>query len=152
MVFSGLRRRSVLAVSSMASMAAVAVLAAPLQAHAAPIAPSLRPAAQEFYWEWSDGVTSKTRTFTKAAYKNPGRLPSLIVTAEPATPQQYVKLQFKQHGTWMREDGSTTGASGSASLSLNPICDDGKWCVGTYKYRAIINGNYTVFSITYALG
>lgn len=115
---------------------------------AAPVA----HAEQSFYWEWSDGVSSKTRTFTKAAYKTPGRLPQLVVTAEPSTPQQYVKLQFKQSGSWKREDGAVTNGSGSARLSLNPICDDGKWCEGTYKYRAIIDGNFTTFTITYALG
>lgn len=114
--------------------------------------PAARPAEQEFFWEWSDGVSSRTRTFSKAAYKTPGNLPKLVVSADPAQPQQYAKLQFKQRGSWVREDGAATNSSGNAHLSLNPICDDGKWCEGTYKYRAIINGNFTTFTITYSLG
>ena len=111
--------------------------------------PSIMPTVQDFFWEWSDGVDSKVRTFRKSEYKIPENLPQLLVTAEPATPQQFVKLQFKQDGKWRREDGAATNSKGVAALSFNPYCEDGKWCEGTFKYRLIVNGNYTVFTINY---
>lgn len=113
------------------------------------VAPSIMPTAQDFFWEWSDGVDSKVRTFRKSEYKIGENLPQLVVTAEPATPQQFVKLQYKQDGKWRREDGAATNSKGIAPLTLNPYCEDGAWCEGTYKYRLIVNGNYTIFTINY---
>lgn len=109
-----------------------------------------RPFVQEFYWEWSDGVDAKTRTFRESKYQTQENLPQLIVAAEPAKPQQYVKLQYKQNGTWKREDAGLTNGKGTVALDLNPYCEDGAWCKGTYKYRLLVNGQYTMFTITYA--
>ena len=108
-----------------------------------------QPDAQRFYWEWSDGVDSNVRTFRQSEYKVAENLPQLLVFAEPAKPQQYVKLQYKQNGTWKREDAALTSAKGRAALSLNPYCDTGKWCNGTYKYRLLVNGRYSNFTISY---
>ncbi len=137
------------------AVAASLALAVPVSANAAPTAEpaqavGVQPSAQEFFWEWSDGVDSKIRTFRKSKYQVQENLPLLEVTAEPARPQQYIKLQYKENGTWKREDAATTNAKGIARLELNPYCNGGKWCNGTFKYRLLVNGLYTMFTITYA--
>ena len=139
-----------LAVGMLAAL--ITVTAAP--AMAAPAAePAVRvamvPAVQEFYWDWSDGVDSRTRTFRQSKYEIQENLPTLIVTADPAQPQQYVKLQYKQGGTWKREDAGLTNGKGIAELQLNPYCESGDWCDSTFKYRLLVNGKYTLFTITY---
>ena len=111
---------------------------------------SMAPAAQQFFWDWSDGVDSKTRTFRESKYKIQENLPTLVVSADPARPQQYVKLQYKQDGTWKREDAGLTNSKGTVSLELNPYCTSGNWCNSTFKYRLLVNGKYTIFTITYA--
>ena len=126
-----------------------------LGAQAAPLQEPSRvdvsqPAAQRFFWEWSDGVDAKVRTFRQNEYQIAENLPQLVVLAEPAKPQQFVKLQYKQDGTWRREDARLTNSKGIARLSLNPICRSGNWCDGTFKYRLLVNGRYTNFTITYA--
>jgi hypothetical protein len=108
------------------------------------------PAVQQFYWEWSDGVDAKVRTFRESRYQVAENLPQLVVSADPARPQQYVKLQYKQDGTWKREDAGLTNGKGTVALDLNPYCKDGDWCDGTFKYRLLVNGRYTNFTITYA--
>lgn len=116
----------------------------------APLAPTARPMAQAFFWDWEDGVDSRRRTFRMDDYGSAHNLPRLLVTAEPARPSQYVKLQYKDStGAWRREDADTTNGRGVAYLSLNPYCSNGTWCDGTYKYRLKVNGKYTIFTITY---
>ncbi|MDO8307316.1 MAG: hypothetical protein Q7V58_03035 [Actinomycetota bacterium] len=119
------------------------------QAAPAPLAPDARPRAQVFFWDWEDGVDSRKRTFRESDYGSAENLPRLIVTAEPARPSQYIKLQYKQNGKWRREDADTTDGNGEAFLALNPYCNDNTWCDGTYKYRLLVNGKYTLFTITY---
>ena len=136
-----------LALSSvMAVTTAGVVTAAPADAPAA--RPDVVPMVQEFYWEWSDGSDSKTRTFRESEYGTAGNLPDLLVFAEPARPQQFVKLQYKAGGTWRREDGALTNGAGKATLNLNPYCD-GNWCNSRYRYRLLVNGKYTMFTITF---
>jgi len=124
------------------------VLAGPGASPARP--PAARPAAQQFFWEWSDGVDAKRRTFRETEYQTQENLPRLVVSAEPARPQQFIKLQFKDGSTWRREDAGLTNGKGVVSLELNPYCANGTWCDGTYKYRLLVNGKYTVFTITYS--
>jgi hypothetical protein len=133
--------------TSVAAVSASPAAAAPLSEPSA--AGAIAPAAQEFYWEWSDGVDAKVRTFRESKYQLAENLPVLYVFAEPARPQQFVKLQYKQGSTWKREDGALTNRAGRATLELNPICENGTWCGGTYKYRLLVNGIYTIFTITY---
>lgn len=109
-----------------------------------------RPAVQQFFWEWSDGVDAKRRTFREPEYQTQENLPRLVVSAEPAKPQQFIKLQYKDGSTWRREDAGLTNGRGVVSLELNPYCENGSWCDGTYKYRLLVNGKYTVFTITYS--
>ncbi len=142
--------------SAIVTGAAVAValsLGGPATAAPAPTAEpgaavSLIPAAQQFYWEWSDGVDAKKRTFRESTYGTQANLPHLLVFAEPARPQQFVKLQYKKDGVWKREDSALT-KSGKATLDLNPYCQSGGWCNGVYRYRLIVNGKYTLFTITF---
>ena len=115
----------------------------------APMEPSARPMAQEFYWEWEDESDATSRTFRQDDYGSAGNLPRLIVIAKPARPQQFVKLQYKEDGRWRREDGDSTNSRGYAYLELNPICESGTWCNGTWKYRLVVNGKTTNFRITY---
>jgi hypothetical protein len=110
---------------------------------------AIAPAAQRFYWEWSDGVDAKKRTFRATTYGTQANLPHLLVFAEPARPQQFVKLQYKKDGKWKREDAGLTNKKGRASLDLNPYCQSGGWCNGTYRYRLLVNGKYTLFTITF---
>ena len=136
-------------------VAAAVGLSIPGAASAAPtLEPGTRigalPAAQEFFWDWSDGVDSKVRTFRESKYQAQENLPVLVVTAEPARPQQFIKLQYKLKGVWKREDAATTNRSGVARLELNPYCTGGDWCDGTYSYRLLVNGIYTIFKITFA--
>ena len=133
--------------ATLTAVSAAPVTAAPLTEPSAAV--SIAPAVQKFYWEWSDGVDAKVRTFRESKYQTPENLPVLYVFAEPARPQQFVKLQYKQGTTWKREDGALTNRAGRAALELNPICENGTWCGGTYKYRLLVNGIYTQFTITY---
>lgn len=110
---------------------------------------SLQPAAQRFYWEWSDGVDAKKRTFRESTYGTQSNLPHLLVFAEPARPKQFVKLQYKKGSTWKREDAALTNTAGKATLDLNPYCREGGWCTGQYRYRLLVNGKYTLFTITF---
>jgi len=141
--------------SAIVTGAVVAVaIAGPAAAASAPTeqpgaTESLAPAAQRFYWEWSDGVDAKKRTFRESDYGTQATLPHLLVFAEPARPQQFVKLQFKKDGAWRREDAGLTSMSGKATLDLNPYCQSGGWCSGVYRYRLLVNGQYTLFTITF---
>ena len=67
--------------------------------------------------------------------------PALHFKSLPWSERKWMKVQT--------EDGSTTNSKGVAPLTFNPYCEDGKWCEGTYKYRLLVNGNYTVFTIRY---
>lgn len=114
-------------------------------------AQAVQPAQQKYYWEWSDDVEDTNRIFPKSVYKNAAGLPQLVVLAEPADPRQRVVLQFKQDGKWQREDAATTNANGIARLSFDPICRNGKWCEGTYKYRFLVNDHVASMKIEYTL-
>lgn len=114
-----------------------------------PLAPVAQPMAQSFFWQWEDGGTAKARTFRESTYGSAVGIPQIVVSAVPARPSQYVKLQYKQDGKWRREDADTTDDSGKAYLSLDPYCSNNTWCGGTYKYRLLVNGNYTVLTIKY---
>jgi hypothetical protein len=153
-----MRTRGSLARVLVALFAAAAVGVALPGAAAAAAAPMVEPgtrisavpATQEFFWDWSDGVDSKVRTFREGKYHAQKNLPQLVVTAKPASPQQYIKLQYKFKGAWKREDAATTNGSGVARLEMNPYCTGGDWCEATYSYRLYVNGVYTVFKITFA--
>lgn len=131
------------------AMTLVPATAGVAQAAPAPLQPTIQPMDQEFFWEWEDGSNSKRRTFYESDYGSASNLPRLIVTAEPARPQQFIKLQYREDGRWRREDGDSTNGNGVAYLELNPYCEDGSWCDGTWKYRLLVNGKYTNFRITY---
>lgn len=64
----------------------------------------------------------------------------LIVELYPATPERLVLLQFYEEG-WITETSSVTDVSGSAYLNVDPYCDDGLWCDGTWDYRVLVEGD-----------
>jgi hypothetical protein len=45
---------------------------------------SIAPAAQEFYWEWSDGTDADMRTFRESKYQAAENMPVLCVVAAPS--------------------------------------------------------------------
>lgn len=104
---------------------------------------------QLYYWRWSDGSEHKQRTFRRATYRVPERLPRLIVSAYPATPARSVTLQYRDGPSWRLEDSGRLNAAGSVALTLNPYCPDGTWCEGTFDYRAVVDGRTTSFRITF---
>lgn len=106
-------------------------------------------ADQNYYWRWSDGSKQSQRTFTQAEYGIPSNLPSLIVTAEPASPSRYVYLQFLRDGRWTTESQARSNARGIASIDVDPLCG-GSWCNSTYSYRLKIGGQTARLDVTYA--
>lgn len=113
-------------------------------------APSTAPLDQRYYWRWSDGSEERHRTFRQSVYRVPERLPTLVVSAYPASPTRSVVLQYRQDGRWRTEDSGRTNASGQVRLALNPYCPDGSWCDGTVDYRAVAGGQTATLHITYA--
>lgn len=96
-----------------------------------------RPAAStasSFSWAWADGSVTPTRTFAQSDYRGQS-LPRIIVTTAPTIAPVPVYLQFFQEGSWNTEAIVPTNAHGQATISLDPYCEDGSWCDGTYGYR-----------------
>lgn len=108
------------------------------------------PAPQQYYWRWSDGSQEPHRTFRQSRYRVPERLPTLVVSALPAAPVRTVRLQFRRDGRWHTEDVGRTDARGQVRLVLTPYCPDGRWCDGTYVYRALVDGETATLTVTYA--
>lgn len=125
---------------------AVVVVAGAL-APASVAAPTDPPA---YYWRWSDGSEQQNRTFRQSEYRVPERLPTLVVSAYPATRDQSVTWQYRQDGSWRTEDSGRTDRGGQVRLALNPYCPDGDWCSGTFDYRARAGAQTARFRITFA--
>lgn len=110
---------------------------------------TVRPAAQEYYWEWSDGYQKLSRTFKQADYGSAGLLPHLVVSAKPVSPRQSVSLKYYEDGKWNKESAKRTNSAGKASLDFNPWCDaeHTNWCDGSWKYKVTISDvskNFTI--------
>jgi hypothetical protein len=108
------------------------------------------PAAQRYYWEWSDGSQKAKRTFVETDYGSQAALPHVLVTAVPARPNHYIYLQYYQDGKWVLEDKAGLSSKGVATLDIDPYCDNGTWCDGTYKYRVKVGANYQILKITFS--
>lgn len=110
------------------------------------------PAAadQAYYWKWSDGSTSLTRTFTQSEYGTPSRLPRLVAWAEPASPRRLVHLQFRRRGTWITENTVRMDGRGIATIEIDPMCANDTWCDRTFAYRLTIGDRTARLAITYA--
>lgn len=109
-----------------------------------------RTAGPGLFWRWSDGVDTIARTFDAGRYPSPAQLPRLTVATDPATAGQLVALQFEAGGHWLTDDRARTDGSGTATLELNPYCENGAWCNRTYPYRLMVNGQQAGFTITFA--
>lgn len=116
------------------------------------------PRAYAYTWSWSDGETSRRRTFTKRKYGTSANLPTLVVSASCAGGARVgdvLKLQFQTNtGRWVTEDRATVAdCNGTGEFFLNPYTPSGKWAVGLYKYRLINSGAHwkgARFTIIYA--
>ncbi len=124
----------------------LAVVVAPT---AQPVVPSQdrTPSAPTYYWRWSDGSTSATRTLSEPVSGLP---PRIIVTASPPVPGARVELQFRSGRSWRTEDVATTDRSGRALLSVNPYCSDGAWCRTAFDYRIRVDGRSATLTVRFA--
>jgi hypothetical protein len=127
-------------------LACVAVLTALLLGSGA------TPAAaqgQQYFWKWSDGDLSRSRSFAGSHFASPDDLPRLVVTATPAAPRHRVLLQFREGTRWRTDDSAVTSAGGTAELALNPFCPDGRWCHRRFAYRLVVDGVVAGLSVTF---
>jgi hypothetical protein len=128
-----------------AVVTAVVTAVAALTVSASPAAAADGPA---YYWRWSDGSSATARTLGEARLD--GRPPALVVDTHPATSGRRIVLQFRDHGHWRIEDAGVTRADGSVRLELNPFCEDGAWCTGSYGYRLLAGGRTASLTVAFA--
>lgn len=106
-------------------------------------------ASQGYYWMWSDGSRSLSRTFAESRYGTPANLPHLVVTAQPASPGRWVSLEFRVGDAWSTESRVRTDPSGVAEIDVNPFCTDDSWCDETIAYRLRAGGQTARLTVTY---
>ena len=63
----------------------------------------------------------------------------LVVEVFPPEPARRADLQYFD-STWITESSLTTDSSGIAYLPVDPYCDDGFWCTGSFEYRLFVEG------------
>lgn len=102
-----------------------------------------------WFWEWSDGSTSRDRTLNEARYGVWSRLPRIAVASAPAAAGRTVRLQVQQSGGWVTEDTVRTDLDGRAELTINPYCHHGDWCSGTAEYRIVADGDQATLRVTF---
>lgn len=126
------------------------VLLAPLALLLAtvPLPPSAAAEADgpAYFWRWSDGRERATRIVDT---RREDVIPSLVVATAPATAGKRVLLQFRDGAQWRTEDAARTGSDGTATLSLNPFCEDGDWCRRTFAYRLVAGGRTAALTVTF---
>ena len=118
----------------------------------------ITPREYAYTWSWSDGETTRRRTFTKRTYGTASNLPTLVVTAScsgGARVGDVLKLQYQTNtGKWITEDrAQVTNCNGTGDFHFNPYTPAGTWAVGLYKYRLINSGAHWLgarFTIIYA--
>ena len=113
-----------------------------------PLPPSAaaEPNDPAYFWRWSDGREQVARLVDTAS---PHGIPSLVVATAPRTPGQRVLLQFRDGTRWRTEDAARTGSDGTATLNLNPFCQDGDWCHQTFEYRLVAGGRTAGLTVTF---
>lgn len=101
-------------------------------------APGVAPAftRQVYSWQWADGSTATARTFTSAEYSSRVSEIAVLAQVRPAYPRHKVKLQVYQGGAWQTHSWKyTSRRTGRVRLAINPICQSGNWCKGTFDMR-----------------
>ena len=136
----------ILVLAAAVALPSASALAAPTVGARPESAPSSQ---QGYYWRWSDGSESSTRTFTERQFGTAARLPRLVVTAVPAAPARTVVLQFRQGSRWLTEASSRTNAAGVATLALYPYCEADRWCRETIAYRLVVAGQTADLTVRY---
>jgi len=133
---------------TLAALGAATAVAAPAAEAGSRV--TIAPAAQDYYWTWSDGSQKSHRTFTQTEYGIQPNLPKLVVTVEPAKPRHYINLEFKEDGKWVLENKVATNSKGVANIDINPYCANESWCDGTYTYRLKVGSQYAILKLTYS--
>jgi hypothetical protein len=59
----------------------------------------------------------------------------ITVLVKPTRPVRTVQLQYWSGTKWKQESISKTSSTGRAYLDFDPICSDGLYCDGEFKYR-----------------
>ncbi|MDP1876980.1 MAG: hypothetical protein Q8M17_05435 [Actinomycetota bacterium] len=134
--------------STIAAMAALVMLAGTATVATTGMSGSTekKGARADYSWVWSDDVRGGDRTFRAADYPG-GEVPRILVTVpQGETPMVY--LQFMQDGEWNTE-WITRASNGAAKLFLDPWCQNGTWCDGTYDYRIKVGDAITRITVQY---
>jgi hypothetical protein len=119
-----------------ATVLAATLVPVPGVAGASP--PSAAPAfrRQVYSWQWADGSVAKKRTFTSSQYANRVKQIAVLVQVRPAQPRHKVRIEVYQQGQWQIHTRARTNTrTGRARLQINPICNSGNWCKGTFDLR-----------------
>lgn len=130
-------RRTLLGVLVAALALVLTAFVAPAQA-AQPGPDVAAAAVQRLSWSWLDGSTKAKRTFRQDEYTGREAEIAVVVWVAPELPQRQARLEVKQGGKWrLIDDGTTdlTAGEGRVTLYINPICQSGNWCRGTFKLR-----------------
>ena len=67
----------------------------------------------------------------------------------PAGQNGLIYVEFQQEGEWNAEWVTRPDAKGRATVPIDPYCEDGSWCDGTYKYRLKMPGLAAYFEVSY---
>lgn len=98
-------------------------------------APAVALAGQTGTVGWSDGSRwGGTFVVDQAVYLSRVYVPKVIVRLAPTRPSRMVVLEYKSAGRWRPESTART-VRGVARLALDPRCEGGQWCDGTFVYR-----------------
>lgn len=117
-------------------VAVFALLASLLTGSAAQAVAPTAFTRQVYSWQWVDGSTATERTFTSAEYSSRVQEIAVLAQVRPAWPRHKVKLQVLQGGSWQTHAWKFTNRrTGRVSLPINPICQSGNWCKGTFDLR-----------------
>lgn len=63
----------------------------------------------------------------------------LSVYVKPVKPIRQIRLQYWSGTKWKTENTAKTNSSGRGILEFDPICSDGYYCDGEFKYRVYVD-------------
>ena len=108
-----------------------------------------RPMTAPLDWQWTDGGSDPKRVFYSSAYNGrSAALPKLSFRLTPGD-NRLISLQFLQDGGWNDEWLTKADAKGNATMPIDPLCQDGSWCDGSYRYRVKIGDLLAHLDIAY---